>query len=333
MAAEKGPQAYSFPLTEMVAVSREEFIPGRVVPADVFVQLSQDKYVMIARQGTKAAFNELHIAERDDIVSYYLRKEDYRNCVAQNLSVAGILMSRADIPDEAKVSFLARTADSVFKEIGLMGFQTHAMEHSKQVAANIRTLVAGKDDLRGLMSLLDGVSNNLVRHSMAVSAIAVMIAKGLDWVLPATLEKLALGGLLHDVGMKELPPELLEKPRHMMTPAEVELYESHVFRGVEILRSMPSISDDLVSMVFEHHENALGLGYPRKIRDLKMQPLSRIIALADAFADLTLENSNNAKMRTAEEAIEYIEVILGQPYSRQAFQGLKQILQISAVKK
>ncbi len=55
----------------------------------------------------------------------------------------------------------------------------------------------------------------------------------------------------------------LELPRHALNREQTALYETHVQRGVEILRSNALlISDDIISIVLEHHENASGQGYP-----------------------------------------------------------------------
>jgi len=162
---------------------------------------------------------------------------------------------------------------------------------------------------------------------MMVSAVSVIIARAMRWTLSHNLEKLALGALLHDVGLKEIPEEILELPRHAMTREQIEIYESHVYRGVEILRSMPSISDDILAIVLEHHENAPGQGYPRRLRDIKMNPFSRIVALADCFVDVITESANNPNPKTVASALQYIEVTLGQPFHKVAFLALKQALQ------
>ncbi|MCX7979412.1 MAG: HD domain-containing protein, partial [Bdellovibrionaceae bacterium] len=127
--------------------------------------------------------------------------------------------------------------------------------------------------------------------------------------------------------LKEIPKELQTKPRHLMTLAEVKEYESHVMRGAEILRSMPSVSTDIVAVAMEHHENAIGQGYPRHLRDVRINPFSRIVALADSFCDLALPGPSNPHKRTASETLKYIELTLGQPFSKPAFQALRQAIE------
>lgn len=329
----KVPPLSSFKPEEMVEVSREEFISGSIVPCDVYVQLSSEKYVLLARSGTKAIFTELHLAERKDVTIFHVHKDDYKSCVGQNLTVAGIVLDKESLSDEVKTNVLGRTCDTVFKEITILGFKPESMKHSQMVAQNIQKLVANKSDLNAIINLMSGISNDLIRHSMAVSAISVMIANGLGWKFPQTLQRLALGSLLHDVGMKEIPEALIHKPRHLMTRDEVAIYETHVTRGVEVLRSMPTVPDEIIAMVNEHHENAIGEGYPRKIREFNMNPLAKVVSLADAFADLTIQNANNPNPRSAADALFFIESVLGQPYSKMAFQGLQKALDENVLKK
>ena len=201
------------------------------------------------------------------------------------------------------------------------------------MARSIILLVAAKPDLNAVMESLNSVSADLVRHSLAVSAVSIMIAKNMNWNQPSTNQKLALAALLHDIGMKELPPELIEKPRHLMVLHEVKAYTTHVMRAAEILNSMPSVSTEVISVALEHHENAIGQGYPRHLRDIRMHPFSRIVALADAFCDFCVQSVNNPHPRSAEDTIKYIELTLGQPYSKPAFQALKQTLSLDLRRK
>lgn len=311
--------------SEYVAVSREEFIEGTQVPVDIYLKLSESNYVLILKEGAAVHFDQMHFSSKAEWL--YVRAEDYHKCVGQNLAVAGILMDSDKVSYEKKSAFLLKATDSIFKEIEHLGFNHQALEHSKVVSKSVLRLVENKPDLTAVIEMMSGLDNGLMKHSLMVSAISVIIARAMRWTLQHNLEKLALGALLHDVGLKELPEDLVDMPRHAMSREQMELYESHVYRGIEILRSMPSISDDIISIVLEHHENAPGQGYPRRIRDIKMNPFARIVALADGFVDVITESSNNPNPKTATAALQYIEITLGQPYHKVAFLALKQALQ------
>lgn len=318
-------KSYDYSAENFIPISKDEILSVNILPMDIFLKISDHKLVMIGRQGSQS-LDEMHVLDKESGATFYVRKEDYKNCVGQNLMIAGIAVSRTDVTDSTKMALISRTTNSVFKEIEKIGFNHESLEHAKNVSKSIQTLVASQSDIHGVLSILADISGDLLKHSMAVSAVSVMIARSMGWTMTATLEKLALGGLLHDIGMKELPKDILEKPRHQMNGEQRQIFEAHVFRGVEILSTMPSVSDEVIAIALEHHENAIAQGYPRHLRDIKMNPLARVVALADCFCELTLKNVDHPTPKTATQAIAYIETTLGQPFSKPAFQGLKQAL-------
>lgn len=316
---------------EYVAVSKEQFIAGTQVPVDLFLKLSDRNYVMILKEGAKVLFDQMHFPEKSEWL--YVRKSEYHKCVGKALTVAGIVLENANIAEDKKALVLSKAAESIFNEISQLGFDHQALEHTKVISKSIQTLVEHKTDIASVVEMMNNLNDGLIRHSMMVSAVSVIIAKSMKWTLAQNLEKLALGALLHDVGLKDIPDDILELPRHAMNREQTAMYESHVYRGVEILRTMPSISEDVIAMALEHHENAHGQGYPRRIRDIKTNPFARIVALADCFSELVMESVNNPHPKNAAAAIQYIETTLGQPFHKPAFQALKLSLQSDESKK
>ena len=217
--------------SEVVPILRQEFIDGASFPADVFLKMSDNRYVLVARQGDKANLVEMHV--NNDVTYLYVRRTDFKNCVGQKLSIAGIIIEKNELSPQKKAVFIARAADSVLQELEHLGVSAEAIEHARKVAENIQTLVEAKPDLFSIMKALDQLPNGM-RRAMAVSAVSVMVARTMGWTLPATLEKLAMGALLLDVGLKELPKDIVEKPRHELTYDERVIYETHAFRGAEI---------------------------------------------------------------------------------------------------
>ena len=315
----------------MAPIHKQSLIGGTNFPADLFIKLSSNSYLLLARQGEAANLSDFSITDKHEVQYLFVRKVEYKNFVGQSIMVAGILMNKAEVSTDRKAVFISNAADSVFHEISELGFSRESLDHAKQVSEKIRMLVEGKMDLFSVMSMLANVPGDLLRHSVAVSAVSVMIAKGMDFTLDANIEKVALGGMLHDIGMKELPTEILEKSRHELSRDEQALYESHAFRGAEIMRTMPSVPDELVSVAYEHHENSIGQGYPRRLRDFRIAPFAKVVAVADTFCDLTLVTGNEPNPRTPTEALLYMEMTLGQPFNKQVFNSLRNIVENNAL--
>ena len=313
----------------MIPIPIQEFVSGPTIPVNLYIRLNDDKYVCIAKEDTRTQYDQLRSYEEREIDYLFVRRDDYHRYVGTNLEVAGVILSRHEIANEGKIDFLTRSATAVMREIEMLGFNQQSYEHAKQVAVATSTLIAAKNDINSVLVSLGKSPNNLLAHSVATSAVAVMIGRTLGWTKPATLEKLSLGGLLHDVGLREIPAEIVGKPRAELSYEELVILETHPFRSMEVLRSVPSVPDDVVAIAYEHHENSIGQGYPRKIRDVRINPLAKVVALADQFVELTIRSPNCPNPKTAEAAINFIENIMGQPFNREAFATLRHLIRTS----
>ena len=110
-----------------------------------------------------------------------------------------------------------------------------------------------------------------------------------------SIEMLALGGLLLDVGKRGVPVELLRKPGKL-TDDEHKILRNHVDQGVRML-SAPSSSPraplderlpmDVLQMVATHHERTDGSGYPQGLKNSEIPIFGRIAGIVDSFDAMT----------------------------------------------
>lgn len=312
---------------DLVAIDKEEFLPGLPLPTDVFVRMPTGKFIMIAKRGAKSSLQDLHVSQSNTVATFYVRREDYFAAVDQNLKIAGVLVTRREIPIARKAAFVRTAVHSVFTELDHIGLSEGTLAHSRTAVNTVTTLVQNREDYLELVESLKSLPGNIIKTAVAGAALSVVIAKEMGWENPANLEKLALCAFLRDVGMKEIPAEILEKSRARMTQDERAIWETHCFRGAEILRQLPGMPADVIATALEHHENAIGQGFPRRIRDMKMNPFAKIVALADTYIDLTFPFGNNECM-TMHDALQHIEFILGSPYNKACMVALKRSFNI-----
>ena len=114
-----------------------------------------------------------------------------------------------------------------------------------------------------------------------------------------------MGGLFHDIGKKEIPREILDKPRIQLNQQEKAVLETHPTRGMEILSKIPSIPEDVAVIAHQHHEDVCGYGYPLGIKKNKIYPLARIVSVANVFCEYVIKGPNSEGM-PAKEAINRI---------------------------
>ncbi len=313
-------------LNSLVPITMDDIVPNVNLPGDVFFKLSENNFVVIGREGTREQFKDLHFFDKIKNANIYIKKPDLRKFSSLKVLNASEVMKNNKLPVEAKISTLSQTLNTVFISIDQLGFNNEALGHTKFIANSVLKIIDETPKLSSLMSIMNSISEDLIRHSMAVSMVSVLISQSKGWNNPSILEKMALGALLHDIGLKEYPKEFLAKPRVEYTAEDLEYYQKHAFRGIEILKTVENIPQEVMAIVYEHHENSIGQGYPRSLRDVRLHPFSKVVALADAFCELTFKDTQNPTMRTPEEAIYFIEHTLGQPFNKECFTALKNVL-------
>jgi HD-GYP domain-containing protein (c-di-GMP phosphodiesterase class II) len=122
-------------------------------------------------------------------------------------------------------------------------------------------------------------------HVVNVAIIATKIGIGLKYDAEE-LERLALAGLVHDVGMLRVPAEILEKPGSL-TPAEMDAIRNHPEPGAALVRSLGAEWRWLATVVAQEHEREDGSGYPAGLRGDDITEFAKVIGLADTYEALT----------------------------------------------
>ncbi len=132
-----------------------------------------------------------------------------------------------------------------------------------------------------LAAAIDAKDTYTKGHSSAVSRYAEALARAAN--LPEKeVERIKLGGMLHDIGKIGIPEHVLRKPAQLSTE-EWEIMKQHPTIGAEkVLKPIESLQD-LIPMVKYHHEHYDGTGYPEKLKGEEIPYSARIVAIADAY--------------------------------------------------
>ena len=119
----------------------------------------------------------------------------------------------------------------------------------------------------------------------------------------ATLDKLAMGGLLLDIGNVSLPDELLYL-EGAMTVDDFEKVSRHVQAGIDILKRSQDIAPEILDMVACHHERFDGSGYPNQLSGSDVPPFGRIAGIVDCYDAMTTRNAYSPALAAYDAARE-----------------------------
>lgn len=134
-----------------------------------------------------------------------------------------------------------------------------------------------------LIEVMEDVIEDLHGHVHRVSDLAVDLGTGLA-LGEDDLDRLALAGVLHDVGKIHLDPTILGKPGPL-TEEEFELMRRHPELGFAMTRNR--LDAKVAEAILYHHERYDGRGYPFGLAGEDIPVLSRIVLVSDAFDAMT----------------------------------------------
>ncbi len=306
-------------------VSLEDFVTEKNMEMDVYIKLSEEKYVKIAHKGGKIPKVQLDNYLKKGITFLYILKSEFSKVLNFNVKLGNAVAKSEKVPIEKKRRFISNTADVLLENVFVNGLDESSFRESKEFITNTLDVVLEDKEIFSMIEILNGHTDYLYSHSLGVSIYSVMIAKALGYRRASTHFHLSLGGLLHDIGKKELDPTLLKKSRVELSYAERSLLETHAARGKEILEGIKSIPSDVVAIAYEHHEDCLGQGYPRQLPKERIHPLARITSIADAFCNYALKSYHNEGM-SAKNAVKLIEQHKLDMLDPVLFKGLKSII-------
>jgi HD-GYP domain-containing protein (c-di-GMP phosphodiesterase class II) len=161
-----------------------------------------------------------------------------------------------------------------------------------EVESELVPLIQKLADSPGLFPLLlelQELDEYTYRHNVAVGIISTLIGKWLGCD-EQTLGLLSLSASLHDIGKIKIPADILQK-KGKLTAEEYALMKQHTTYGYDLILRSCSSALLFAKVALQHHEREDGSGYPSGLKGHQIDPLSKIVAVADVFHAMTSQRS------------------------------------------
>jgi PAS domain S-box-containing protein/putative nucleotidyltransferase with HDIG domain len=185
----------------------------------------------------------------------YLAVESIARSHLSNPSISGIIVSARDITERIQARQERRSHEFMI-ERGL------------------------QDTITAVAATIDARDPYTAGHQRRVAKIATKIAEELE-LSAKEIRGITLAASIHDLGKIKIPAEILSTTRRL-TPVEYELIRSHAQAGYEILKDI-AFPWPIAEIIWQHHEQIDGTGYPRGLKGDQILLEARIIAVADTI--------------------------------------------------
>ena len=119
-------------------------------------------------------------------------------------------------------------------------------------------------------------------------------------------QELGVGAMLHDIGMMNIPSQVLNKPGKLSSFEEAELHK-HVEYGYNILKDTVDIPESALEMTYQHHEKFNGLGYPLGLKNDSISLTGRMISIIDVYDAATSDRGYKKAITPSAALVEMLE--------------------------
>ncbi len=204
--------------------------------------------------------------------------------------------------------------ESLNFELFKVSQKIHKFEENKQYKIHLQDMLKQQTkeisenyekSLYSMIDLIEQRDTYTAGHSKRVAHYCELIAKEMGY----DKEKCTLihqAGIVHDIGKIETPDAVLLNPKKLNN-IEYKLIQEHVDVGYQLLHNIPMF-ESLADIVNSHHERYDGLGYPNGLKGEEINPLARIMIVADAFDAMTTNRIYKARKTISQAIDELIEL-------------------------
>lgn len=295
------------------------FIPGHKTTFDLFVAI-HGQPTLYLRAGDNLSLEKIESLNKKDTHGQFLVKEEDRN--TYRMFIRGQMQSNS-LSAQLKAQVIKESAISFVEELFEKPDISDAIDASRPMVTD---LVQFMGEEPGAMSQLIGLSGHdfyTFNHSVDVSIYSLGLGAALG-MKEKELEELGVGSILHDVGKRNVPLEILCKKGGLDESEWVQM-QKHPTYGLAILNEMPGITEGILASCYEHHESFQGNGYPQKLKGDEIHPFARIIALTDTFDAMTTQRSYNVPLK-AQDALTMMKEKLSGRYDPEMLKAMHSVL-------
>jgi diguanylate cyclase (GGDEF)-like protein len=199
---------------------------------------------------------------------------------------------------------------------GFLQREHNGPEHLEELTTTLVKLCGGegdsnvpllKESIEALSRAAESRELRTAGHGDIVARYTEILARALH-LPPDETADLVYAARVHDVGKIFVPERILNKPGPL-SDDEFFLVKMHARVGAEIVGVLPH-SGMMRQAVEAHHQRFDGTGYPGGLKGEQIPLWGRIIALADAYANMLTEQSISAA-RTPEQALDELAKMSG----------------------
>ncbi|MFN7727788.1 MAG: HD-GYP domain-containing protein [Bdellovibrio sp.] len=248
---------------------------------DAYVKIN-DKFVLYVRAGDSFEGPRLKRLKEKKLKKMFIletAERNYRRYLSSNIDMA--YDSTSGKPLETRAEIIHGAQQSNAEQVMENSDSVEAYNEAKEGAARFVQFLTQEDKAVGQILNFENLDKNVAHHGVTVSTLATALAKRLGNTDPKLTQLLTLGALLHDFEHFHSGLDIA-RPLSQMSEDEHLIYKEHPILGGRKVQTKKHFDKTVLSIIVQHEEYIDGKGWPQGLKESQMDPLSVIVASANA---------------------------------------------------
>lgn len=273
-------------LSGYFSASLEGLPIGSHAPCDLFLRSRAGRYILYAGRGLLFDHIRRQQLRAAGLTNLFIRREEaglYFTFLKETLVS---LVQNPSTPAAVKAQAVHSSCREVLRQVLEEPRAAFLAQAEEIIAPTVDLIVSGGEAVRHLIDLT-AYDHSTYVHSTNVGIFAVALARKIyGRSAEHDLKRLGAGFFLHDLGKRQIPIEILNKPGPL-TSQERQVVNLHPEDGHRLLLGSSLLTDEAKVIILQHHERDDGRGYPYGLKAGDIHPYARICRLVDVYEALT----------------------------------------------
>lgn len=288
--AAKGMTSFKVPVDALIGVdgvvAQDVLTPeGSVIlPAGVDIAMFNKAMPAMIRKMKQSGITHVFIQKSTE-----LNEDDIESIISRVYSETDSLI------DKEKATFVVQGVNKLFNEFKKEEPTSEIITSLGAISEDLAVDLMNNPSVAFSLGKVKDADEYTFIHSFNVSLLCGYLAARLHPNDKEFIQKMVLGGLLHDLGKSQIPLDILNKPGPLSAD-EFTVMQRHPAIGVSLALKSGVSDHAILSIIGGHHEKWSGKGYPNHKAGLDIPEPARIAAVADVFDALTAKRVYKAPM-------------------------------------
>lgn len=275
-------------------IVKETLQKGESYPYNIYRQTDEKIFSILLKKNEVFSISPQCFIIDENISNLYIKSIDkpkYQTYIQKHISN---ILENQMVPLDAKASLIKEIAAATMYDL----FQSDV---NSENLLKINTLVNNSiklilTDKNAMYSMLKVTSYDYYTYTHCIDVATYALGFGCYLQLELDdLNTLGKAAMLHDLGKKNIPYEIITK-NDKLTTQEYELIKEHPLHSVELLKQTGETNQKLLTLIAQHHEKCDGTGYPHQLQEKEIEDLAKIISVCDVFNALTTQRTYKNRM-------------------------------------